>query len=216
MFALVFKDDHPVLDADGRPCLYATRQAALDDYRYRLARWEGYVTSDPCRVNVVLGSRQDCFGGWRVFRDGAGQGHRRVGAPVRRRGGPRLRVDPRPPSGGQDDVAEGGQGPRARRARPPGPRGEGTMATYIVTPSVGIVAGGLILDAIRNEVVGVVGLRLTWRDDRPGYDLGVEVDLDWTDRRTAEATVAGVMGRFDRGAWEGRWSDRGQRRPRRP
>ena len=66
------------------------------------------------------------------------------------------------------------------------------MATYIVTPSVGIVAGGLILDAIRNEVVGVVGLRLTWRDDRPGYDLGVEVDLDWTDRRTAEATAAGL------------------------
>ena len=92
-----------------------------------------------------------------------------------------------------------------------GPRREGTMATYIVTPSVGIVAGGLILDAIREEVVGVVGLRLTWRDDRPGYDLGVEVDLDWTDRRTAEATVAGVMGRFDRGAWRGRW-DRGQRR----
>ena len=89
------------------------------------------------------------------------------------------------------------------------------MATYIVTPSVGIVAGGLILDAIRNEVVGVVGLRLTWRDDRPGYDLGVEVDLDWTDRRTAEATVAGVMGRYDRGAWQGRWSDRGQRRPHR-
>ena len=87
------------------------------------------------------------------------------------------------------------------------------MATYIVTPSVGIVAGGLILDAIRNEVVGVVGLRLTWRDDRPGYDLGVEVDLDWTDRRTAEATVAGVMGRFDRGEWMGRWSDRGHDRP---
>ena len=88
------------------------------------------------------------------------------------------------------------------------------MAMYIVTPSVGIVAGGLILDAIRNEVVGVVGLRLTWRDDRPGYDLGVEVDLDWTDRRTAEATVAGVMGRYDRGEWRGRW-DRGQRRPHR-
>ena len=89
------------------------------------------------------------------------------------------------------------------------------MATYIVTPSVGIVAGGLILDAIRDEVVGVIGLRLTWRDDRPGYDLGVEVDLDWTDRRTAEATVAGVMGRYDRGEWKGRWSDRGQRRPHR-